>query len=143
MAAPTSYDSEAELAAFMLTRLAGVADVLGWSTLADVQEPVNDALLAYGAATIAAATNVQRLRALADRAIWRAAVAALTTAYDFSRPDGTYSRRQMLGGARAMLADAEARAAEYDPDYGNTAIGSRVDQTRDPYQYRPTAGEWG
>lgn len=71
MPAPTSY-TEDTLADFMQAVLKSVATDLTWTDTADYQEAINETLLAYGAADIADASNITKLRLLARREVWRA-----------------------------------------------------------------------
>lgn len=139
MAAPLTY-TEASLATFMLSQLGEVATVLGWTGLGNVQEGVNETLLAYGVAGIADASDITKLRALARREAWRLAVASLLTFYDFSNPEGQYKRSQMLAAAGHRLSDAESAALPYDPNAG-TAIINAIANTTDPYA-PSSVSEW-
>lgn len=139
MAAPAVY-TEIDLSTFMLSQLGDVADVLGWTALADVQESVNETLLAYGVSDIADASDITKLRALARREAWRLAMASLLTFYDFSNPEGQYKRSQMLAGAGHRLSDAESAALPYDLNAG-AAIINAIQSTTDPYAPL-CASEW-
>lgn len=130
MAAPSSYTEET-LAAFMLAALNKVAASLGWTSLADVQEAVNDTLLAYGVSDISAATDVTKLRALARVAVWQQVVAAVAVAYNFSADGGSYSRSQLQDMALKALAQAQTMAASYDPNYRITT--AKIVYKHDPY----------
>ena len=130
MAAPSSYTEET-LAAYMLTCLSKVAAVLGWTTLGDVQEAVNDTLLAYGVGDISAATDVIKLRALARVAIWQQAVASLAAGYDFSADGGSYSRSQLQAMAARALEQAQTLAMPYDATYRVTT--ATITYKHDPY----------
>lgn len=131
MAAPTAY-TEATLATFMLAELGDVAGVLEWTAQSHVQEAINEALLVYGVSTIADATDITRLRALARRQVWRSAINSLTTRYDFSNPEGEYKRSQMVKAAATRLAQAESDAMPYDPNIG-AAIVTSITSSADPY----------
>jgi len=139
MAAPTSY-TEQTLADFMLTCLQDVATQLGWTALADVQEAINETLLAYGVTTIAGATDIRKLRALARREVWHQVASATAGDYDFTADGATYNRSQVHAQAlqefQAASADAgafegfqvEATAVEYEHDpYGPEALNAYQD----------------
>lgn len=111
MPAPTSYTEET-LASFCVRQLGQVATALGWLPESPrVADAVHDALLAYGASTIADATDVPKLRALARLAIWRAAAAETAGHYRFGADQMSFDRQQVHAQARAMVADAEREAA--------------------------------
>jgi hypothetical protein len=109
MPAPTSY-TEAELAAFMHSVLRSVATQLGWSAPGSYTEVVNEVLLAYGVDDIASATNIQQLRLLARREVWRAVVEETAGDYDVRSKDGAEAKRAQINtNARAaykLAADA-------------------------------------
>lgn len=136
------FATEEALGAYIVTTLGPVADVLNWHVLSDVSEVVNDALLAYGVGTPAAAEDITKIRLFAQRAAWQAAVLALPVFYDFTRPDGSYSRSQMLRGAAAALAIVEQRIEEAGLGNGIVHINSVV-RTQDPYDPYPRGSEWG
>lgn len=130
MPPPTAY-TEAQLAAYLLKDLGEIAEVLGWTSQAQLQEAIHDTVLAYPAADIAACTDVTRVRALARVMAWRQAVGSLSARFDFSDNAGSYSRSQMLKGARDRLADAEYAASTYLP--GMTVYVDPVPRSGDPY----------
>lgn len=133
MPAPATYTEE-RLAAYMAATVGDLAAALGWAgdPLPALQEAVNNVLLDYGADDVADVTDIRKVRALASVEAWRAAVASLAARYDFSNPEGSYKRSQMLAGAQKALLAAEAVASEYLPGYGV----AYVDEARhddDPY----------
>lgn len=132
MAAPVAY-TEPELQAYMLDVLADVASALGMTELS-LQEAVNDTLLAYGVADIAAATDIPRLRALARVAAWRAALARASSWYRFSADGATYNREQVAKQIRDMLGLAEADAAAYDGGTGGVQVAVLAVRLTDPYR---------
>jgi hypothetical protein len=133
---PTSY-TEQELAAFMVRSLGEVAVSLGWAAESpEVVEAVWDALHLYGAETVADATNVPALRALARVAIWNAVVDSTAARHAVSVEGMTFNREQVNAQARAALARAETRAASLG--VGPLAlVVSRVQHTDDPYAWLP------
>jgi hypothetical protein len=130
MAAPTSY-TEITLASFMLAALSSVATAMGWTALADVQEAINDTLLAYGVTDIIQATDIKKLRALAKVAVWQQVAAATAGDYDFSADGGSYSRSQLHEMAVDALGLAQTAASVYDTDYQMGLV--RVEWKNDPY----------
>lgn len=130
MPAPSTYTEE-ELAAFMVSDLSEVGQVLGWSDLSHMQEAVNDTLLALDVAEIGDA-DVTGLRAVARVMAWRQACAALVARYDFADPDGRYSRAQMLKGAQQRVIECERMAVEYLPSV-MVAVISQASYSYDPY----------
>lgn len=135
MALPTAY-SDATLAQFMVDQLGEVAGVLGWTWDTDVHEAINETLLAYGVATVEEAVDLRKLRALARWQAWRAAVDSLVARYQFSNPEGSYHREQMLEGARLALADAEVEASEF-VDTVRSVIRVTNIKRNDPYLPEP------
>lgn len=134
MAAPTSY-TETSLKQFMGRALGAVADVLGWTIHeGDYDEAVNETLLAYGVADIASATDIRKLRTLARREVWRAAMAELSTDYDYSKQGDRSSRSQAFAQAQKMFAMAETDAARYDTDANSVAVETVA--YADPYEAR-------
>lgn len=142
MPIPTEYTEET-LAGYMLTALSQVAGVLGWDDETDeVGEAIIGALLAYfgtaGANSIIAnATDITKLRVLARREIWRAAVAALTTKYTFSTDGQKFDRSDMMKLASAQLERAETDAAAFDTSTAPTVGVSTFRYPSDPYIYLP------
>jgi hypothetical protein len=144
MPIPTAY-TEADLAAYMHRRLDAVAAALGWLPTGGANgtgaydEPVIDTLLAYGVTSLAAvgATPVEiaKLRALAERAAWRAASAAAAGLYDWSSDSQSEHLSDVAKQTIAAgLALAEAKAAPYGDDLGqHTARRARVLPYPDPY----------
>lgn len=138
MAIPNTY-TEDELAVFMDSILAGVADVLEWSPAGgDYAESVNEALLAYGTddiSTITGLDNIKKLRALARREVWRSVMSATAADYDFSADGGRYSRSMIHKMATDNFLKAEAETMIYDSNY---QVGiDTVTHKHDPYQYLP------
>lgn len=136
MAAPASY-TEATLATYMHTTLGAIAGALSWTVAGNsYAEPVNEALLVYGVSDIAAATEIQKLRAIARREAWRAVVAGLAAMYNFATDGQSFSRSQMQAQALEALRIAEADAMQYDTGAYEVRV-DKVERTQDPYQYYP------
>jgi hypothetical protein len=131
MAAPTAYTEEM-LREYMQAELGAVVTALGWS-LADgnYDEPVNETLLAYGVASIALATEVRKLRALARREAWRTAAAQAAGMHDFSADGSSFSLAQIQEMALKALALAESEAARYEGAFTVTPIAVHYG---DPYE---------
>ena len=134
MSVPLSYTEET-LALWLHTILGPVAKCFGWTVeIGSYAEIVNDALLDYGVndiSTITDLNSVTKLRVLARRQAWRAAVEHSAADFAFSADGGSYSRDQIQGMCEKALALANADALTFDPNY---KIG--VDRTihiHDPY----------
>jgi hypothetical protein len=111
---PTAY-TELQLAVYMRRLLGGTADdALGWveggADAGDYAEPVIDALLLYGVTTIAAATDIGKLRAAARVAVWRAAMQALSDRHQYSVETDMVMLQQHYDHAERQCALAEADA---------------------------------
>jgi hypothetical protein len=145
MPVPTAY-TEQQLAVLMRHLLGGTADdALGWvegtSDAGDYAEPVVDALLLYGVTTIAAATDVGRLRAAARVAVWRAAMQALADRHQYSLENDQIAIQQHYDHAEKQAALAEADAMAYGLTGGATVTRTTLRATQDPYAYIPE-NEW-
>lgn len=137
MALPASY-SESTLGQYMAGVIGDFAGILGWSVVAgSYAEPINDALVAYPVATVAAATDLPRLRALARVMVWRAVVGQMASRYEFSTDNQTFKRDQLFRQAQLALVAAEADApADALPGY-RVAVRP-VLSPHDPYAYVPS-----
>lgn len=134
MPVPTGYD-EATLAAYMHAVLGRVAAILGWTAPASYVEVVNDVTLACGAAVIEDVTDIRKVRALARREVWRAAVNGLVASYNLTADGATFNRSQITAQARSALQIAITDALPYDDSY---VVGiDRMTQEVDPYIYSP------
>lgn len=134
MPAPAIY-TEAELATYLLSKqgLGDMAGILGWSTLADLQEVVNETLLSYGVATINLATDIQKLRAIARIEAWRAVVANVSSRITFQAGSQMFTQSDLLPNALKALGLAEQSGAQYMPGLG--AAIEHVEYSNDPYHY--------
>lgn len=134
MTVPSSY-TESTLKALMVAELGNVGTVLGWTTAtSQIQEAVYDALIAYGVDAIADATDANKLRAVAKRAAWRAAVNGLVTLVTFSVDGESVSRSDYLKNAREAMAQAEVVAATYGVSDVSVSVGSVI-VAGNPYDY--------
>lgn len=145
MPVPTAY-TEQQLAVLMHALLGGTADdALGWvegtSDAGDYAEPVVDALLLYGVPTIAAATDIGKLRAAARVAVWRAAMQALADRHQYSIETDQIAIQQHYDHAEKQAALAEADAMAYGLIGAATVRGTRLRSVEDPYAYIPE-NEW-
>ena len=133
MTLPTVY-TESGLNLYMRETLGGIATTLGLES-SDFVETVNDVLAAYGVSTIADATDIVKLRALAKvGALRRAQIAALSW-YDFSADGGSFSRSQVQAQIKAMLQAAETDAIPYADVYAVTTATMTYTTAADPYQW--------
>jgi len=143
MAPPTAYTT-AELATFALAQLDALATALAWTTAsASVTEAVNDAVLAYGVADVADATDIPKLRALARVSIWRAVARATVGYYRFGADQMSFERGQVHEHALAMIGEAEREATALGVGVGSSLIVATVvrDSDSDPYAAHPS--QWG
>lgn len=141
MPAPTAY-TEPELCQFLVLQLGELAPALAWVPEDPrVQEAVTDALLAYGAATIAAATDIAVLRAHGRVAIWRAVARATAGHYRFGADQMTFDRAQVHEHAVAMLAEAEREAGAAGAGPALVVATVVRDSSSDPYSVHPD--QWG
>lgn len=135
MPAPSSY-TDASLAQFMVTELGGVAGVLSWTVGSDaVAEAASDTAVILGLA-VEDATNMATLRAVVRLSIWRAAEAALSSAFDFSVDNESVKRSQMWDHAKAMVARYEGQCAALGVDVaagGGVVTIHQVVRSEDPY----------
>lgn len=143
MPIPVAY-TEADLAAFQLNILDTLAATLAWTSVTPaVLEAVNDAVLAYGVADIAGATDIAKLRALARVAIWRAVARATAGFYQFGLDQMTFNRQQVHAQAMTMIGEAERDATALGVGAGARLIVASVarDSDSDPYAAHPS--QWG
>jgi hypothetical protein len=140
MPLPTTY-SEATFADYLASQIQRVASMLGWDAgSVEVLEAVNDALLQYGTtdiSTVSTPPDMDGLRALGRRAIWRAVVQATAGNYSFTDvAQQKFDRQQINAQALAMLkiADADCQAA---------GVGSGLSIGRLTLEFLEPATEWG
>lgn len=99
------------------TNFPQIISQLAWNDSVNVQAIIDKTLELYGAATEGAATDLRKLHALADVAVWRQALNDLSLDYAFSADGGSFSRNQAVDAVRANLATAETAAIAYLPAY--------------------------
>lgn len=131
MPVPSVYTEE-QLMAYMRTVLGATATVLGWTDLSPYQEPLNETLLAYGVDSIANATDIQKLRALARVAVWRAVVDATAGNTDFRMGDQSITSSQIHAQATQNLRRATIQTKPYDSTYAVSRTA--VIHSSDPYR---------
>ena len=131
MPVPTVY-SEAALKSYMLVVTGNLGTVLGLSE-GDFNEAVNDTLLAYDTSTIAGATDIAKLRALAKVQAWRVAKAKAAGKTDFTADGATFKRSQLMQQAQAGLEMAENEAISYGSYTGYAMTASGFVYVGDPY----------
>lgn len=134
MALPTVY-TDAALKSYMLAYLGSIATTLNL-TLDSFAESVNDVLAAYPATTLASATDVAKVRALARVAAVKTAQTVVATWYDFTADGSTFNRSQVVKALAAMLASAEGEALPYSAAYA-IGVGSMT-YANDPYPLAAT-----
>jgi hypothetical protein len=152
VAVPTAYTEE-ELADFMRRQLRGIADELGWSvteTGGDYTDAIVATLDAYGVADLTLATDAIRLRALARREVWRAAVDGLADRIDQDLSGQNLKLSQMYKQAKERLVEAEivVPVVPIPPEeedlsglVGTIGVG-KVVFPYDPYRPTPEADEF-
>lgn len=136
MTVPSSV-SAAELADYMHGELGRIAQALSFTVPASYSGAIVKALMAYGVDTIASATNVPRLYALASVEAWRLASQQLTPQINTSTDGRSQNARELFEHCQMMLEDAQ-RVADSIPDDGtgvnrNDAGRVIVRYIRDPY----------
>jgi hypothetical protein len=141
MSAPAVY-TEKMLADFMHGELGKVATLLGYtvgvSDAGSYTEAVNESLLRYGAAAIADAGEILKLRALARVEAWRKACNDLATYYKITTDDGTALERETVyNQALVNLDRALAQAVEWDASGAYVIRLTRLKAVNDPYRYIP------
>lgn len=126
MPLPNAY-TQAHLADYLKKHLGTVADVLNWNVLDfHIVDAIEEALIAYGVDEVSEADNIPKLRALARREAWRAAVRQLATKYDISTPSGfSLNRSQLQQMAEKALAQAVEDCRAYDTRLMVTSVAVR------------------
>jgi hypothetical protein len=132
MSVPTVYSSAA-LQVYMLGQTGNLGTVLGL-TSGDFAEAVTDTLLSYGEDTLADATDIAKLRALAKVAAWRVAVEKSTGYMKFTADGASFEAQTLHNQALASLALAESLAATYDGGMAGYVVSvGRLIHANDPY----------
>ena len=145
MAIPTSY-TDLTLAQYMIDVLEGVSASFDWNT-GNFSEQINDVLIAYGATSVALASDIPKLRALAAYYAWKKVITAGSIQwFDDSRTNGIggTDRRnldQAWQHVQSAYRQAEATASVYlqssgaaGQASGNVAATARLVYVNDPYQ---------
>ena len=90
---------------------------LGWLDSDQIPVIVDHAVELYGVATELLATDLTKLHALAEVAVWRQALNDISLDYSFAADNASFSRNQATDQVRKNLAEAESRAIVYMPAY--------------------------
>lgn len=93
---------------------------LGWTDGANIATIITKALEMYGVSTEAEATDLTKLHALADVAVWRQALNDISLDYNWSADGASFSRSQAVTAIRENLVYAESVAIAYNPAYNIT-----------------------
>lgn len=112
------------LAAYITSNFPTIKTQLGWTDSIDILLIVGNALELYGDSDESTATDLQKLHALADVAVWRRAQNDISLDYQFSADNASFSRQQAVDAVRKNLAEAESKAIVYLPGYGMTVQAS-------------------
>ena len=90
---------------------------LGWTDGANIATIITKTLEMYGVSTEAEATDLTKLHALADVAVWRQALNDISLDYNWSADGASFSRSQAVTAIRDNLMRAESVAIAYSPAY--------------------------
>lgn len=90
---------------------------LGWTDGANIATIITKTLEMYGVATEAEATDLTKLHALADVAVWRQALNDISLDYNWSADGASFSRSQAVTAIRENLMYAESAAIAYSAAY--------------------------
>lgn len=139
MALPSTY-TENTLKPYLHQVLGNVATVLGWDEASGhYDEPITEAVAAYGADSISEITgrdNLRKLRALARREVWRAVMQAAAGHYDFTTDGQSFKRSQIYTHAEKAFQQAEADCLALGVSDSGYSIGREsVLYPHDPYAY--------
>ena len=93
---------------------------LGWTDGANIATIITKTLEMYGVSTEAEATDLTKLHALADVAVWRQALNDISLDYNWSADGASFSRSQAVTAIRENLMRAESAAMTYNPAYNIT-----------------------
>lgn len=133
MTVPSSYTPE-ELATYMHAVLGKTARVLGWTVQGSYDEAVNDAAILCGVSDVAAVSDIEKLRAAARLAVWRAVEADTAANFRFATDQQSFDRQQVHGHAVAMVKRARVEAMRHGVELAVTATPIRH---IDPYTVVP------
>ena len=105
------------LADYFSLNFSKISSQLGWVDSLEITAIINKTFEAYGVTTEAAATDLIKLHALADVAVWRQALNDVALDYDFGADNANYRRSQQADIIRQNLAAAENAAIVYMPSW--------------------------
>lgn len=105
------------LTAYISDNFPQIKSQLGWSDSTQIATIIAKAVEMYGAADESSATDLTKLHALADVAVWRQALNDIALDYGFSADAASYSRNQAVDQVRENLREAESAALVYMPNY--------------------------
>jgi len=108
------------LADYLTLNFTSVKTQLGWSDSIEITAVINKTFQSYGVDTEAEATDLTKLHALADVAVWRQALNDISLDYNWSADGASYSRSQAVTAIRENLMYAESVAIAYNPAYNIT-----------------------
>ena len=108
------------LATYISDNFPTVKTQLGWTDSVQIVTIVDKTLEFYGVATEVLATDLTKLHALADVAVWRQALNDIALDYAFSADGASFSRNQAVDAIRKNLDMAESKAIAYMPAYNIT-----------------------
>jgi hypothetical protein len=129
---PASY-TDSTLGQFMVTVLGETGVTLGLTYPDDFDEIVEDTLVLYGVRTVAEATDIKKLRKLAELSAWRRALSVVVGDYDFSDAGVSYKRSQIYDHIKNNIELLLKQAIPLISDY--YIVASKIDWKNDPYEY--------
>jgi hypothetical protein len=90
---------------------------LSWGDSTQILTITNKTLQLYGVTLEVDATDIAKLEALCDYAVWRQALADISLDYAFSADGSSFSRNQAVEQVRQNMLIAENAALPYLPNY--------------------------
>ncbi len=108
------------LAEYIDSNFSKIKSQLEWSDSLEITAITEKTLEIYGVDTEGEATDLIKLHALADVAVWRQALNDVSLDYNFSADNASYSRSQQADMIRENLNQAITEAVAYTANY---AIG--------------------
>ncbi len=106
-----------DLTEYITSNFRQIQTQLGWQDSDEIHTIIHKTLEWYGVDTEAEATNLKKLHALADMAVWRHALNDVSLDYNFSADNASYSRSQQADMIRKNLDAATTEALVYMPSY--------------------------
>lgn len=135
MPIPIAY-TETELAQYMMDLIGDTSFAINWIDTDKYKEAVNETVLAYGVTTIDQATEMQKLRTIARREVWKAVAGTSAGNYRFGSDREAYFRNQIYEHAISEYTRAAQDAAKYVTDDDSVrATNMIVLDAEDPYVY--------